>query len=142
MIYIFHIIYVRITENITNEELDNGEENGEEDKEPEYRSCDKSRVLYFLNQTKFIAANPYPAKINTTCNRPYYIQKVIHSNLLLVVVDPLHTCDRSFNTDEKEIIYPTTIYQCKKLNLNNLTRRRLAGCFNEHPLVKNVIKSN
>lgn len=122
-------------ETVEDEGVDDGFDN---EGKPIYRSCDKRRTLYFLNQTKFIPENPFPAVINTTCNRPYYLQKVVNSNLLLVVVEPLHTCDRTFNTDEEEILYPTTTYQCKKLNLNNLTRRRLAGCFNEHPLVRKL----
>lgn len=52
--------------------VENDEEHIEEEKEPIYRSCDKHRTLYFLNQTKFIAANPFPAKISTPCNRYFY----------------------------------------------------------------------
>lgn len=56
--------------------------------------------------------------------------------MLLVAVETMHQqCYKKFSAEPREIIYENYTYPCQKLNLNNLPRRRLAGCYNEHPRV-------
>lgn len=50
-------------------QINNDSETETAEEQESYRSCDKYRSLYFLNQTKFIAADPYPAEIDTNCSR-------------------------------------------------------------------------
>lgn len=76
--------------------------------------------------------------------RNYYIKKIPHSNLLFVAINetmpkPLNV--RPITTSPRKIIYDESFdYSCQKLELNNLARRRLAGCYNEHPLVRFLFK--
>ncbi|KAK2575608.1 hypothetical protein KPH14_011312 [Odynerus spinipes] len=99
--------------------------------------CDQKRTLYMLNQTvaaKGVKNNP------EHCSRPYYAQRVPHTNLLLVVIDSMFpTCY------DRLQVTPVTISPfeytngmedrpCHKIPLNDLKRRRLEGCFTEHPL--------
>jgi len=70
--------------------------------------------------------------------RPFYLKKIPHSNLLLVAIKALEEeiCYYIHTTAERNIVYDSdTIFPCQKLYLNNLTRRPLQGCFNEHPSV-------
>lgn len=74
------------------------------------------------------------------CSRPFYAQRVPHTNLLLVVVDALYpTCYKRLevtpvNISPYEYTNGTENRPCHKIPLNDLKRRRLAGCFTEHPL--------
>lgn len=69
--------------------------------------------------------------------RPFYIVKIPHSNLLLVVVENAAAEDQhaKFATSPQDIVYEGIKNPCQKLILNDLERRRLAGCYNEHPMV-------
>ncbi|XP_043503016.1 voltage-dependent calcium channel subunit alpha-2/delta-3 isoform X1 [Polistes fuscatus] len=99
--------------------------------------CDQKRTLYMMNETvaaKVVRSNP------EHCSKPYYAQRVPHTNLLFLVVDSLYpTCY------ERLRVTPVTISPfeytngledrpCHKIPLNDLKRRRLEGCFTEHPL--------
>lgn len=70
--------------------------------------------------------------------RTYYIKKVPYSNLLFIAINETmpKTNKRFYTTLPRKIVYNDSMdYPCQKLDLNSLPRRRLAGCYNEHPLV-------
>lgn len=69
--------------------------------------------------------------------RPYYIVKIPNSSLLLVVVENIESDDvhSKFVTSPQDVIYEGVKNPCQKLILNDLERRPLGGCYNEHPMV-------
>ncbi|XP_012164247.2 voltage-dependent calcium channel subunit alpha-2/delta-3 isoform X1 [Bombus terrestris] len=99
--------------------------------------CDQKRVLYMMNNT---IAGQGITNHSDYCSRPFYARRVPHTNLLLVVVDAMYpTCYKRLE------VTPVTISPleyangsesapCHKIPLNDLKRRRLEGCFTEHPL--------
>ncbi|XP_039304426.1 voltage-dependent calcium channel subunit alpha-2/delta-3 isoform X8 [Solenopsis invicta] len=99
--------------------------------------CDQQRTLYMLNET--IAAKGITNHTDY-CSRPFYAQKVVHTNLLLVVVDSMYpTCYRRLEVTPVTILpfeytNSTADEPCHKISLNDLKKRRLRGCFTEHPL--------
>ncbi|XP_066590097.1 voltage-dependent calcium channel subunit alpha-2/delta-3 [Prorops nasuta] len=99
--------------------------------------CDQKRTLYSMNQT---IADKGVTNHSDYCSRPFFAQRVEHTNLLLVVVDALYpTCYKRLDVTPIEILpnqYNNNTYgrPCHKLPLNELKRRRLEGCFTEHPL--------
>ncbi|XP_018338432.1 PREDICTED: voltage-dependent calcium channel subunit alpha-2/delta-4-like isoform X2 [Trachymyrmex septentrionalis] len=103
-----------------------------------YYSCDQKRTLYMLNET--VAAKGV-TNHSDYCSRPFYAQRVAHTNLLLVVVDSMYpTClditleVTSVNILPFEYTNSTGEKPCHKIPLNTLKRRRLKNCFTEHPL--------
>lgn len=72
--------------------------------------------------------------------RPFYIGKIPNSNLLLVAVDHNGTEDTypKSVTDPQDIVYDNVKNPCHKLILNDLERRPLSGCYNEHPLENTI----
>ncbi|XP_046662235.1 voltage-dependent calcium channel subunit alpha-2/delta-4-like isoform X2 [Homalodisca vitripennis] len=99
------------------------------------RSCDKSGYRYLLQSTDKQADRSYSHE--DPCYRPYFVRRIPHTNLLLIVVKALFpTCSKESTTEFKEELYlaePDPKIPCVKLYLNTLPRRRLAGCYNEHP---------
>ncbi|XP_054010963.1 voltage-dependent calcium channel subunit alpha-2/delta-3 isoform X2 [Hylaeus anthracinus] len=100
--------------------------------------CDQKRTLYMMNYT--IADQGITNQTETFCSRPFYARRVPYTNLLLVVVDAMYpTCYKRLEVTPV-IISPleytngTGSAPCHKLPLNDLKRRRLEGCFTEHPL--------
>lgn len=74
-------------------------------------------------------------------SRPFIVKRIPHTNLLLIVVNTLHqSCYRPLSAQVKKVEYNETILSCNKLYLNSLPRRRLAGCYNEHPEVSDFPK--
>lgn len=68
--------------------------------------------------------------------RPYYARRIPHSNLLFVVVMAnTASCDQKLSAAKQEIVYNITQPPCHKLELNNLPRRKLSGCYTEDPMV-------
>ena len=106
-------------------------------RKPKPYPCDLKKDIYILNQTIFIDNDRYPGEIISGFSRPYFVKRVAFSNLLLVaikVTEYTHN-NKIYSTPEK-VIYSNNIqHPCQKLNLTNLPRRRLQGCFNEHSLV-------
>ncbi|XP_076233881.1 ca[2+] channel Muscle-specific alpha2/delta subunit isoform X2 [Calliopsis andreniformis] len=102
-----------------------------------YYSCDQKRTLYMMNYT--IAGNGITDHPDY-CSRPFHARRVPHTNLLLVVVDAMYpTCYKRLEITPV-IISPLEYTNgsenapCHKIPLNDLKRRRLEGCFTEHPL--------
>ncbi|XP_004930281.2 voltage-dependent calcium channel subunit alpha-2/delta-3 isoform X2 [Bombyx mori] len=60
------------------------------------RPCDTSAELFTLQSTRLSAAQPLKGKLtnchNSGCERPFSVQKIPHSNLILLVVDTLCPC--------------------------------------------------
>ncbi|KYN22132.1 Voltage-dependent calcium channel subunit alpha-2/delta-4 [Trachymyrmex cornetzi] len=103
-----------------------------------YYSCDQKRTLYLLNET--VAAKGV-TNHSTYCSRPFYAQRVAHTNLLLVVVDSMYpTCldikleVTPVNISPLEYINSMGDKPCHKIPLNTLKRRKLKNCFTKHPL--------
>ncbi|XP_050454891.1 voltage-dependent calcium channel subunit alpha-2/delta-3 isoform X2 [Cataglyphis hispanica] len=102
-----------------------------------YYSCDQKRTLYMLNET---VANKGITNHSDYCSRPFYAQKVPHTNLLLVVVNSMYwSCYKKVvvtpvNISPLEYTNSTADKPCHKIPLNALKRRRLKSCFTEHPL--------
>lgn len=70
------------------------------------------------------------------CCRPHLVQRIPHTNLVFVVIkSTFETCSKTCSSSPEEIQYNGTDYPCQKVFLNDLPRRRLSGCFLEHPLV-------
>ncbi|XP_031833886.1 ca[2+] channel Muscle-specific alpha2/delta subunit isoform X3 [Nomia melanderi] len=99
--------------------------------------CDQKRTLYMMNYT---IAGEGVTNHPDYCSRPFYARRVPHTNLLLVVVDAMYsTCYKRLEVTPV-IISPleyrngSEIAPCHKIPLNDLKRRRLEGCFTEHPL--------
>lgn len=106
-----------------------------EDKNHSFVPCDHRKNLYILNQGMFITGSGFPGKISTSCKTKHYYAKIIpKSNLLLVAVRFQFTnSEMQFTTKPERIIYENSSHHpCQKLQLNDLTRRRLSGCFNTH----------
>lgn len=100
-----------------------------------YRACDKQINLTVLQQDLFIDGHNLPSLAKSNCSRPYYFNRIPHSNLLLVVVDASHsTCAVHVSAQPTEMVYGEE-FPCYKLSLNDLPRRRLDECFTEHPEV-------
>ncbi|XP_011876381.1 PREDICTED: voltage-dependent calcium channel subunit alpha-2/delta-4 isoform X2 [Vollenhovia emeryi] len=99
--------------------------------------CDQKRTLYTLNET--VAAKGV-TNHSDYCSRPFYAQRVAHTNLLLVVVNSMYpTCYKRLevtpvNISPLEYTNSTGDKPCHKIPLNALKRRRLKNCFTEHPL--------
>ncbi|XP_034236223.1 voltage-dependent calcium channel subunit alpha-2/delta-3 isoform X2 [Thrips palmi] len=97
--------------------------------------CERKTELYRLEQEKMRDGNfrlPPPE-----CSRPYSARAVPNSNMLLVVTDPMssNTCFNRLFASSTVIEYNVT-QPCQKMNLNDLPRRRLGGCYNQHPKEK------
>ncbi|XP_076283345.1 ca[2+] channel Muscle-specific alpha2/delta subunit isoform X1 [Lasioglossum baleicum] len=99
--------------------------------------CDQKRTLYMMNYT---VAGQGVSNHDDYCSRPFYARRVPHTNLLLVVVDAMYaTCYKRLEVtpviiSPSEYMNSTESAPCHKMPLNDLKRRRLEGCFTEHPL--------
>ncbi|XP_054278743.1 voltage-dependent calcium channel unc-36-like [Macrosteles quadrilineatus] len=100
------------------------------------KSCDKFGYLYLLQSTEKQAK--YRSSHEDPCHRPYFVRRIPHTNLLLIVVKALYaTCSKDETTEFSELHYEDEpepqIPSCVKMYLNDLPRRRLSGCYNQHP---------
>ncbi|CAH1392783.1 unnamed protein product [Nezara viridula] len=102
--------------------------------------CDKTGYLYLLQHLNKKDGYYSPEPVN--CSRPFYVKRVPHTNLLLIVVNVLHqSCYRKLSSTMERIEYrhsnntnsSLSPSSCQKLMLNSLPRRSLSGCFNTHP---------
>ncbi|XP_017757436.1 PREDICTED: voltage-dependent calcium channel subunit alpha-2/delta-3 isoform X1 [Eufriesea mexicana] len=99
--------------------------------------CDQKRILYMINNT---IASQGITNHSDYCSRPFYARRVPHTNLLLVVVDAMYsTCYKRLEVtpvsiSPLEYTNGSETAPCHKIPLNDLKRRRLEGCFTEHPL--------
>lgn len=73
-------------------------------------------------------------------SRPFFVKRIAHSNLLLVVVKNAESSQSHLSVNPVKMEYTnasdnTTDHSCNKLNLNSFYRRKLGGCYNSHPEV-------
>lgn len=74
------------------------------------------------------------------CFRPFFVKRIAHSNLLLVVVKNAESSQSNLSVNPIKVKYNNssgiiTDHSCNKLNLNSFYRRKLGGCYNSHPEV-------
>ncbi|XP_012258543.2 voltage-dependent calcium channel subunit alpha-2/delta-3 [Athalia rosae] len=104
-------------------------------------TCDQIRMLYILEQEVADAGIT-----NTTAHpsRPFWAEKVPRTNLVLVVIDTLHSSPYERLEVDPEELTPrfytngTQDAPCHKLDLNRLERRGLEGCYTDHPLENEI----
>ncbi|KDR23040.1 Voltage-dependent calcium channel subunit alpha-2/delta-3 [Zootermopsis nevadensis] len=124
--------------NETDEVIDEDEDAGQRKTEEIFevpRLCDNKRNLYVL-QYENLKKYEYTYD---QCSRPHIVQYIPHTNLVFVVIkSTFETCYKMVSSSSEEILYNGTDHPCQKVFLNDLPRRRISGCFSEHPLEHDV----
>ncbi|CAG9135650.1 unnamed protein product [Plutella xylostella] len=96
------------------------------------RPCDTSAELFTLQSARLNAQQPLKGKLtnchNSGCERPFSVQKVPHSNLILLVVDTLCPCGAK-RLDVRAREAPARA-ACRRPPPH---RRRPAACVSYHP---------
>lgn len=113
--------------------------------ETKYRACDKKSNLYILQQNQTILERIVQPDSVTDCyeekkHHPFFFKLIPSSNLMLIVINKKcgNKPSKIVSAAPEEIRYDK-VFPCYKLNLNNLTRRRLEGCFTEHEYVSSAL---
>ncbi|CAD7085402.1 unnamed protein product [Hermetia illucens] len=105
------------------------------------RSCDLKTDLYVLQPERLNQSgqnNPLKGKLtnchSSGCERPFSVQKIPHSNLILLVVDTLCPCG-SKQLDIEPVEIPGGIGACgtRRQARESLSRKRPAKCISYHP---------
>nr|CAI5832359.1 unnamed protein product [Callosobruchus analis] len=136
---------------------DDDDDDDDDDDEPsfenaadDYYPCEKQLDLFVLRQEIFIKGQ-FQGEINRPYVRNYYIKRVPNSNLYFVAIENRAKSKMSYayystlaQQITKEPVFEinlinTTLLPCQKLYLNNMPRRRLTGCYNEHPLEREIV---
>ncbi|XP_017785728.1 PREDICTED: voltage-dependent calcium channel subunit alpha-2/delta-3 isoform X2 [Nicrophorus vespilloides] len=105
------------------------------------RACDRKVDLYILQPERLNTSgqsNPLKGKLTnchvTGCERPFSVQKVPHSNLILLVVDTLCPCgSKQLSITPQELVYDSGNGGCLHKPKDSLYRRRPPKCINYHP---------
>lgn len=71
---------------------------------------------------------------NMGCKRPYVVQPVDFSNMLLLVVytNCINTVEPALSVEPEEVIYTNASLACQKV-MNELRRQRPKSCIRSHP---------
>lgn len=97
--------------------------------------CDKFNVVYSLTKDESNLLKPYDE-----CSRPFVVQKIAHSNLILLITNrncaQVVATDREFNNVPQTIEYNNSTF-CHKL-LNPLFRSRPKTCMTYHENVSSI----
>lgn len=102
--------------------------------------CDKSNVVYILTKESNFN-KPYDE-----CSRPFVLQKIAHSNLILLITKSLRSCaqestiQRDFKTVPTTVEYHNSTF-CRK-KLNPLFRNRPTSCLTHHEKVRKFSSSS
>lgn len=115
------------------------------DEEEDLFSCDHRISLFILNQKYFIENMGVPRTVHSDtkkpCLPPFWASHVRKTNLLMVVVEKgeweyEEECPLPPDTKPQPTSNSTTSREpCHKLELAQLERRRLEGCFTYHEKV-------
>ncbi|KAG5895094.1 hypothetical protein JTB14_023267 [Gonioctena quinquepunctata] len=105
------------------------------------RPCDRKVDLYTLQPEKLNTSgqsNPLKGKLtnchNSGCERPFSVQKIPHSNLILLVVDTVCPCgSKQLSIVPQEVSYESKNGGCLHKPKDSLYRRRPPKCINYHP---------
>lgn len=96
--------------------------------------CDKSNVVYSLTKDESNFRKPYDE-----CNRPFVVQKIAHSNLILLVTNrncaQVSATEYKFNDVPQTIEYLDDSTFCHKFNKTQLFRSRPKSCMAHHDKV-------
>lgn len=104
--------------------------------QPVYLPCDTKSTLYAFKTDALDDVNDY---IKVPNSRPFYVKKIPHSNLLLIVINVLMPSKGTRLTTEPQPIEYDTEFPCYKLNMSFYERRRIEECYSDHP---DVITTN
>lgn len=102
--------------------------------------CDKQYTLYRLNS--FMNMKPVKGKLSSCnqvgCDRPFSVQQVPKTNLLLLAIDALCPCDspKTCTIDPIQVHYDNET-ECRKLK-STLYRKRPESCFSFHKDEKDI----
>ncbi|XP_017878460.1 voltage-dependent calcium channel subunit alpha-2/delta-4 isoform X2 [Ceratina calcarata] len=99
------------------------------------RSCEKTTDLYILQPGRLNSSNPLKGKLtnchDSGCERPFSVQKIRHTNLILLVVDTLCPCgSKQLSIDPTEAVANISVRIARR---ERLYRRRPPKCINYHP---------
>lgn len=102
------------------------------------RSCEKKTDLYILQPERLNTSgqsNPLKGKLTnchvTGCERPFSVQKIRHTNLILLVVDTLCPCgSKQLSIEPIEAMSEPGACTARR---ERLYRRRPPKCINYHP---------
>ncbi|KAI5752192.1 hypothetical protein M8J77_014740 [Diaphorina citri] len=101
------------------------------------RTCQKRADLFILQPGRLNNSglfNPLKGKLTnchvTGCERPFSVQKIPHSNLILLVVDTLCPCGSKALSIEAQ---PVPDDGCKLSETHHMYRRKPNKCVNYHP---------
>ncbi|XP_035730940.1 voltage-dependent calcium channel subunit alpha-2/delta-3-like isoform X1 [Vespa mandarinia] len=102
------------------------------------RSCEKKTDLYILQPERLNTSgqsNPLKGKLTnchvTGCERPFSVQKIHHTNLILLVVDTLCPCgNKQLSIEPIEAMTEPGACTARR---ERLYRRRPPKCINYHP---------
>ncbi|VVC42026.1 Hypothetical protein CINCED_3A004436 [Cinara cedri] len=102
------------------------------------KACDTKADLFML-QHEHLSTEGFdaPPPVGSTI-RPFFVKRIAHSNLLLVVVKNAESSQSHLSVNPVKVEYTNTSvnssdHSCNKLNLNSFYRRKLGGCYNSHP---------
>lgn len=98
--------------------------------------CDKSNLVYTLTRDESNFLKPYDE-----CSRPFVVQRIAHSNLILLITN--RNCAQVFATVRDFEDVPITIEYgnstfCHKLDKPPLFRSRPKTCMTHHEKVRNL----
>ncbi|XP_015586957.1 uncharacterized protein LOC107263838 [Cephus cinctus] len=102
------------------------------------RACEKKTDLYILQPERLNTSgqsNPLKGKLTnchvTGCERPFSVQKIRHTNLILLVVDTLCPCgSKQLSIEPIEAVTEPGACTARR---ERLYRRRPPKCINYHP---------
>ncbi|XP_039313791.1 voltage-dependent calcium channel subunit alpha-2/delta-3 isoform X2 [Solenopsis invicta] len=99
------------------------------------RACEKKTDLYILQPERLNTSNPLKGKLTNChvsgCERPFSVQKIHHTNLILLVVDTLCPCgNKQLSIEPIEALTEPGACTARR---ERLYRRRPPKCINYHP---------
>ncbi|XP_059617030.1 voltage-dependent calcium channel subunit alpha-2/delta-3 isoform X2 [Phlebotomus argentipes] len=105
------------------------------------RPCDLKTDLYILQPDRLNSSgqsNPLKGKLtnchSSGCERPFSVQKIPHSNLILLVVDTLCPCgSKQLDIEPQEVTGGRGACGTRRQAKENLPRKRPQKCINYHP---------